>query len=71
MDISKVQYFEKVETNKQKDFLQAQNNCILCGNSLELQHVRVELKSEIKEEAHCALPPSTIGLGRTCAAYSR
>lgn len=53
MDLGKLQYFEKVESNTQKDFLTAQNNCILCGGSLELQHVRVEATAEIKEEAHC------------------
>jgi transcription elongation factor Elf1 len=53
MDLGKVQYFEKVENNQQKDFLTAQNNCSLCGNSLELQHIRVQETTEIKEEAHC------------------
>jgi len=53
MDLGKLQYFEKVESKPQKDFLNAQNNCILCGGVLELQHVRVEAKAEIKEEAHC------------------
>ncbi len=53
MDLGKVQYFEKVENNQQKDFLTAQNNCTLCGGSLELQHVRVQESSEIKEEARC------------------
>lgn len=61
MDLSKVQYFEKVESNSQKDFFNAHNNCILCGKTLELQHVRLAQspnaadinKSEIKEEARC------------------
>ena len=53
MDLGKVQYFEKVESPSQKEFLTAHNNCILCGVTLELQHVRVETSHEIKEEAHC------------------
>lgn len=57
MELGKVQYFEKVETNKQREFMNAHNNCTLCGSALELQHVRVQEaginNSEIKEEAHC------------------
>jgi hypothetical protein len=61
MDLSKLQYFEKVESNSQKDFFNAHNNCILCGNTLELQHIRLEqspnadaaMANEIKEEARC------------------
>ncbi len=53
MDLGKVQYFEKVETNTQREFVDAHNNCILCGTTLELQHVRVQDTGEIKEEAHC------------------
>jgi len=57
MDLGKVQYFEKVETSTQKDFVHAHNNCILCGTNLELQHVRVQPIGctffEVKEEARC------------------
>jgi len=53
MNLGKVQYFEKIETNKQKDFLSAHNNCALCGQNLELRHVRVPETIEIKEEAYC------------------
>ena len=57
MDLAKLQYFEKVENIVQKDFMNAQNNCILCGGNLELQHVRVQQAQhetpQIKEEAHC------------------
>ena len=53
MDLGKVQYFEKAETIQQREFIEAHNNCILCGNPLELQHVRVTNSEGIKEEAHC------------------
>jgi hypothetical protein len=53
METNKIRYFEKVESNKQRDFLNAHNNCTLCGTTLELQHIRVEFDLEIKEEAHC------------------
>lgn len=53
MDLGKVQYFEKIESSQQKEFLTAHNNCILCGQSLELQHVRGPEEKEIKEEAYC------------------
>lgn len=57
MDLGKIQYFEKVETIKQREFVDAHNNCILCGSALDLQHVRVQetqlLQDEIREEAHC------------------
>ncbi|GIL16755.1 MAG: hypothetical protein BroJett040_05060 [Oligoflexia bacterium] len=53
MEIGKVNYFEKVETSKHQEFLQAHNNCILCGSTLELQHIRTEEPHTIKEEAHC------------------
>ena len=54
MNLGKVQYFEKVESPTQKDFLCAHNNCALCGENLELRHVRVAESPEIKEEAYCA-----------------
>jgi hypothetical protein len=53
METTKMKYFEKIESVKQRDFLNAHNNCTLCGTTLELQHIRVESNSEIKEEAHC------------------
>ena len=54
MELGKVQYFERVESTNQQEFVNAHNNCILCGTVLELQHVRVpETPSSIKEEAHC------------------
>ena len=53
MELGKVNYFERVEKKHQRDFINAHNNCILCGTVLELQHIRQENKEEIKEEAQC------------------
>lgn len=53
MQLGKIHYFEKVETNQHREFINAQNHCILCSNVLELRHVRVDEVKEIKEEAHC------------------
>jgi len=53
MELGKIQYFEKVESNQHREFIQAHNHCILCGTVLDLRHIRVENAIEIKEEAHC------------------
>ncbi|MFN7455063.1 MAG: hypothetical protein ACK5RO_10445 [Pseudobdellovibrionaceae bacterium] len=53
MDLSKIQYFERVDSKKHRDFISSHNNCILCGTVLELQHVAERDRAEIKEEAHC------------------
>ena len=53
MNLGKVQYFEKVETPTQKDFITAHNNCALCGSGLELRHVKADNETQIKEEAFC------------------
>ena len=50
MELGKVQYFEKVENPNQREFINAHNNCILCGTVLELQHIRTADTSLIKEE---------------------
>jgi hypothetical protein len=57
MDLSKQQsrlhYFEKVETVLHREFINAHNNCVLCGTVLELRHIRLEDDRAVKEEAHC------------------
>lgn len=53
MDLSKVQYFEKIESTGQREYLHSHNNCILCRTVLELQHIRIDASAEIKEEARC------------------
>jgi hypothetical protein len=53
MDYNKIQYFEKIESKEHREFVDAHNNCILCGSVLELQHVPVPAENAIKEEAHC------------------
>ncbi len=53
MEDNRIHYFEKTETIPQKEFIKAQNHCILCGTTLELQHIRDNEKHEIQEEARC------------------
>jgi len=53
MNYNKINYFEKADSQKHREFIISQNNCILCGSVLELKHA-VEIESpEIKEEAFC------------------
>ena len=53
MNVSKMRYFEKVESPQQRDFLAAQNNCVLCGQTLQLHHMQGPDRSLIKEDAYC------------------
>lgn len=53
MNLGKVQYFENVENNHHREFVNAHNNCVLCGTVLELRHIREEDNKSVKEEAHC------------------
>lgn len=53
LEIGKIQYFERVETNNHREFVQAHNNCVLCATVLELRHIKSQEQDEIKEEAYC------------------
>lgn len=53
MEYNKINYFEKADTPKHREFIISQNNCILCGTVLELKHIADRSVSEIKEEAYC------------------
>lgn len=53
MDYNKINYFEKTESPKHREFIISQNNCILCGTVLELKHACDRETSEVKEEAFC------------------
>ena len=53
MDYSKINYFEKADTPKYREFIISQNNCILCGTVLELKHITDRDADEVKEEAFC------------------
>lgn len=54
MEETKINYFEKTESPKHREFIISQNNCILCGTVLELRHVSDRNVSEITEEAFCS-----------------
>ena len=53
MHENKINYFEKIDEPKHREFINLQNNCILCGTVLELRHVREKEEIQIKEEAYC------------------
>lgn len=53
MEASRINYFEKADTTKHREFIISQNNCILCGTVLELKHIFEHGTTEIKEEAFC------------------
>ncbi|MNJ92706.1 hypothetical protein D3C87_103800 [compost metagenome] len=53
MEYSKINYFEKADSTKHREFIISQNNCILCGTVLELKHLCDKEISEVKEEAFC------------------
>lgn len=53
MEVGKIQYFERVEKSVHQEFINSENNCILCSSALELRHVRELDSNTIKEEAHC------------------
>jgi len=52
-ETSPLRYFEKIDHPKHREFINSQNNCVLCGTELELRHVRSEEQGQIKEEAYC------------------
>ncbi|KYG63299.1 hypothetical protein AZI85_04510 [Bdellovibrio bacteriovorus] len=53
MEYSKINYFEKTDSPKHREFIISQNNCILCGTVLELKHIADRATGEITEEAFC------------------
>lgn len=52
-DAKSLNYFEKINSSEHRDFVNAHNNCVLCGTVLELRHVSISDESTIKEEAYC------------------
>lgn len=50
---TQLRYFEKIDHPKHREFIHSQNNCVLCGTELKLQHHRSEEQGQIKEEAYC------------------
>lgn len=53
MEYLKINYFEKADSKKHREFIISQNNCVLCGTVLELKHIADRNNSEVKEEAFC------------------
>lgn len=49
---TKIQYFEKIETETQHEFVKLQNHCSLCNSVLEL-HMGANEDNQIHEVAHC------------------
>lgn len=49
---TKIQYFEKIETESQHEFVKLQNHCSLCNSVLEL-HMGANEDNQIHEVAHC------------------
>lgn len=53
MDHREISYFEKADSKKHIEFINSQNNCILCGTILEMKYHTLECLDEIREEAYC------------------
>lgn len=53
MDLGKIHYYEKIEKNTHREFINAHSNCILCGTVLELHHIQLSEENQVKEEAYC------------------
>ncbi|WP_413290033.1 hypothetical protein [Bdellovibrio sp. HCB337] len=52
-EMNRIQYFEKADTEKHREFINSQSNCVLCGTVLELTHAVDHIVGHIREEAHC------------------
>ena len=52
-ELSQIQYFENAHSEKQREFINSQSNCVLCGTVLELSHAVDHIVGHIREEAHC------------------
>ncbi len=48
-----IQYFENVDSDKYREFINSQSNCVLCGSVLELSHTTDNILGHIREEARC------------------
>lgn len=53
MEETKIQYFEKADIPRHREFIISQNNCVLCNTVLELKHTTDKATDEVKEEAFC------------------
>jgi hypothetical protein len=53
LDSRQLNYFEQINSDHHREFVNAHNNCVLCGTVLELRHLPLADSPSIKEEAHC------------------
>lgn len=49
----KINYFEKIENSKQKEFIQLNGHCTLCCSPLEMKHDIKTEDNQIQEQATC------------------
>lgn len=49
----KINYFEKVESSRQQEFVQLNGQCTLCCSPLEMKHAIKTEENQIEEEAIC------------------
>ncbi len=47
------EYFENVQNRHQKEFMELQDHCTLCGALLEVKHQKDPYLGILKEEAYC------------------
>lgn len=57
-DRSLLQYFENIQTKKQKEFVHLNNNCLFCQEALDIQYEKRFVESfqnpnEIREHVFC------------------
>ena len=53
VEAKKLEYFENINHPVQKEYIDSQNHCVLCGTDLELRHYADKKEKTIKEEAYC------------------
>ena len=46
-------YFERIESPSQESFIRVHTHCVLCGDFLDLRHIKDRGENTIVEEAFC------------------
>lgn len=49
----RIQYFEKAQSRRQKDFIKNDGHCVLCSSPLEIKHDVEFQERKIREHAYC------------------